>query len=211
MRLGQNEEAYQQLEICFNNGFQDAATKNSLKLMDSLQELHHLQDPDHHPQAQQERSGPAAPLLRIGDAARHRDLREEVPDEAGAPGAGRGLSRPRGFRSPHPRHARPGSAGRDFRLCHRHGQPLRPQARQLPLGLHAVARNEPRVHPDHDQPPGAALVHRGPGGARRDRRFARVGRPPRSRGNHRHQGQEAAAGRRTGPRIHPSHRRRARW
>ena len=35
MRLGQNEEAYKQLETCFNNGFQDSATKNSLKLMDS--------------------------------------------------------------------------------------------------------------------------------------------------------------------------------
>ena len=35
MRLGQDEEAYKQLELCFNNDFQDAATRNSLKLMDS--------------------------------------------------------------------------------------------------------------------------------------------------------------------------------
>jgi tetratricopeptide (TPR) repeat protein len=35
MRLGQNDEAYKQLELCFNNDFQDAATRNSLKLMDS--------------------------------------------------------------------------------------------------------------------------------------------------------------------------------
>src|SRR5258708_27841922 len=35
MRLGQNDEAYRQLEICYNNDFQDAATRNSLKLMDS--------------------------------------------------------------------------------------------------------------------------------------------------------------------------------
>jgi tetratricopeptide (TPR) repeat protein len=35
MRLGQNDEAYKQLELCFNNEFQDAATRNSLKLMDS--------------------------------------------------------------------------------------------------------------------------------------------------------------------------------
>ncbi|MEO8371368.1 MAG: tetratricopeptide repeat protein [Candidatus Solibacter sp.] len=35
MRLRQNEEAYKQLEICFNNEFQDVATRNSLKLMDS--------------------------------------------------------------------------------------------------------------------------------------------------------------------------------
>src|SRR5260370_32649843 len=35
MRLGQDTEAYQQLELCFKNEFQDAATRNSLKLMDS--------------------------------------------------------------------------------------------------------------------------------------------------------------------------------
>ena len=35
MRLGQNDEAFQQLETCYNNHFQDAATRNSLKLMDT--------------------------------------------------------------------------------------------------------------------------------------------------------------------------------
>ncbi len=35
MRLGQNDEAYKDLELCWNNGFQDPATKNTLKLMDS--------------------------------------------------------------------------------------------------------------------------------------------------------------------------------
>jgi tetratricopeptide (TPR) repeat protein len=35
MRLGQNDEAFQQLETCFHNEFQDAATRNSLKLMDT--------------------------------------------------------------------------------------------------------------------------------------------------------------------------------
>ncbi len=35
MRLSQNDEAYKDLELCWNNGFQDLATKNTLKLMDS--------------------------------------------------------------------------------------------------------------------------------------------------------------------------------
>lgn len=35
MRLGQDVEAKQQLEECYNNGFKDAATVNSLTLMDS--------------------------------------------------------------------------------------------------------------------------------------------------------------------------------
>lgn len=35
MRLGQDEEAFKQLETCYNNGFRDAGTVNSLRLMDS--------------------------------------------------------------------------------------------------------------------------------------------------------------------------------
>jgi len=35
MRLGQDEEAYKQLKACWDNKFQDKATKNSLVLMDS--------------------------------------------------------------------------------------------------------------------------------------------------------------------------------
>ena len=35
MRMGEDQEAYKDLETCFNNGFRDSATKNSLKLMDT--------------------------------------------------------------------------------------------------------------------------------------------------------------------------------
>ena len=35
MRLGQDQEAYKQLKLCWDNGFQDTATKNSLTLLDS--------------------------------------------------------------------------------------------------------------------------------------------------------------------------------
>jgi tetratricopeptide (TPR) repeat protein len=35
MRLGQVEEPRQQLELCYNNGYRDAATVNSLRLLDS--------------------------------------------------------------------------------------------------------------------------------------------------------------------------------
>jgi len=35
MRLGRDEEAYQQLKTAWNNGFQDSATTNSLRLIDS--------------------------------------------------------------------------------------------------------------------------------------------------------------------------------
>ena len=35
MRMGQEEEPFQQLELCYNNGYRDAATVNSLRLLDS--------------------------------------------------------------------------------------------------------------------------------------------------------------------------------
>src|SRR5438477_6720680 len=35
MRLGQTEEPLQQLEMCYDNGYRDAATVNSLRLLDS--------------------------------------------------------------------------------------------------------------------------------------------------------------------------------
>jgi cellulose synthase operon protein C len=35
MRLGQEEEPFQQLEMCYNNGYRDAQTVNSLRLLDS--------------------------------------------------------------------------------------------------------------------------------------------------------------------------------
>ena len=35
MRLGQNEEAYRQLQVCFENNFKDPATVNSLNLMET--------------------------------------------------------------------------------------------------------------------------------------------------------------------------------
>ena len=36
MRMGQDDEAYRQLETCFNNDFQDSPTSNSLKLLDTF-------------------------------------------------------------------------------------------------------------------------------------------------------------------------------
>ena len=110
-----------------------------------LQEFRHLQGRHHDPQAQQKRSRPAASLFRRGAEARHRHLREEIQDDAAWPGAGRGLSGPRGFRGAHDGHAGPGRAGRHIRRGGRHGQPLGPHAGRFQLGQHAVARDEPRL------------------------------------------------------------------
>jgi predicted Zn-dependent protease len=43
MRLGQDQEAYNELETCYKNGFQDVATRNSLKLLDSYKKFDTVQ------------------------------------------------------------------------------------------------------------------------------------------------------------------------
>ena len=64
MRLGQEDEARQQLETCYNNGYRDGATVNSLRLLDSYKkDFVTFKDDDHDPQAAEERSRSAAPLL----------------------------------------------------------------------------------------------------------------------------------------------------
>ena len=39
MRLGQNDEAYAELKNCWDHGFQDKATKNTLRLMDKYKDF----------------------------------------------------------------------------------------------------------------------------------------------------------------------------
>jgi predicted Zn-dependent protease len=45
MRMGQVEEAYTQLETCFNSGFQDYATTNSLRLLETLKKFETIETP----------------------------------------------------------------------------------------------------------------------------------------------------------------------
>jgi tetratricopeptide (TPR) repeat protein len=46
MRLGQNQEARQQLELCYDNGYRNAATVNTLRLMDSYKNFVTFKDGD---------------------------------------------------------------------------------------------------------------------------------------------------------------------
>jgi tetratricopeptide (TPR) repeat protein len=44
MRLGQEEEPYKELELAYNNGYRDAATANSLRLLDSYKNFETVRD-----------------------------------------------------------------------------------------------------------------------------------------------------------------------
>ena len=135
MRLGRNDEAYQQLKTAWDNHFQDSATKNTLTLMDSYKQVRYLQDRPHHSEVGQEGSRSAASVLRGRDGALHRHLRKEVQVQAGTSGARGSLSRPRRFRRPHARHARARRAGCDLRL------------RRSPWTVHPAARRGSSIGP----------------------------------------------------------------
>ena len=159
MRLGQEDEPYKELELSYNNGYRDAATVNSLRLIDSYKNFETIRDDATILKLNKSEVGSAA-ALHAGGAAHHpRHLRKEVQHEPARAGAARGLSRPRRFRSAHHGHARPRRARRDIRRSRRDGQPFRAQARRLQLGRDDVARDEPRLHPHCHQPSRAALVY----------------------------------------------------
>ena len=182
MRLGQNEEAYKQLEICFNNDFQDAATTQLAEADGQLQELRHVHHADRtilklnkkeaellRPYFESEMQRAIATYEKKYKMKLEKPVQVEVyPDHEDF--AVRTLGMP-GL----------GALGVTFGYSIAMDSPSGRKPGTFHWASHAVARNEPRVHADRHRPSRAALVHRGHGGARRDRRLARLGRPPESR------------------------------
>ena len=94
MRFGQNEEARQNLEACFNANYSSPLVRNTLRLLDSSQERRDVHHAHHGSEARQERSRAAAAVLPGGARSRHGDLREEVQVSSSRAGAAGGLSQP---------------------------------------------------------------------------------------------------------------------
>jgi hypothetical protein len=67
-----------------HNGYRNAATVNSLRLLDSYKNFVDLQGRHDHPQASQKGSRPAVSYFKVLKA-RDRDLREEIQNEAPGP------------------------------------------------------------------------------------------------------------------------------
>ncbi len=165
MRLGKEDEPHQELEVAYSNGYRDAATVNSLRLLDSYKNFDTFRDGTTILKLNKSGICRASALHAARVAHHYCDLREKVPHDASRPRAGRGLSQPRRFCRAHHGNARTGCSRRDFRRSGRDGQPLRAQARGLQLGLDSLARDESRLHSHRDQSSRAALVYRRTGGA----------------------------------------------
>ena len=120
MRLGQEDEPRQQLEMSYDNGYRDAATVNSLRLLDSYKNFVTFRDDTTILQAAQERSRSALSLR--GRAVRSCAIatyEKKYKMKLSRPRAGGGLPRPRRLCGAHAGHARPGRSGRHFRRCDR--------------------------------------------------------------------------------------------
>ena len=160
MRLGQEDEPLKQLEMCYNNGYRDAATVNSLRLLDSYKNFVTYKDERTILRLRKKKPSccirtsrrTAARSCATYDKKYKMKLTgpvqvEVYPDHEdfavrtmGMPGLG--------------------ALGRDLWRGGRDGQPFGAQARRLQLGQHAVARDEPRLHPVGHESPCAALVYR---------------------------------------------------
>ena len=196
MRLGQDDEARKQLETCYNNGYKDAATRQLAAPARQLQELRSTSKTGNIIlKLHQQRGGAAAALLRSRAEARHRRPTRRS--------TGFKLDRPVQVEV-YPNHedfavrtlGMPGlgALGVTFGYVVAMDSPSGRKPGELPLGQHAVARTEPRLHAGRDEAPRAALVHRRHGGARGDGRLAGMGRPAGAGSDPGHQGEEAAAG-----------------
>jgi hypothetical protein len=187
--------------MCYDNGYRNEETVNSLRLLDSYKNFVTFKDDTRSSGCKKE-----ADLLRPYFEAELKqiiaDLRQEIQNER-CPGRCRWKSIRTTKISP--------CAPWACRAWARWASPLawsspwialRTPARGISLGQHAVARDEPRVHPHRDQFSRAALVHRRPRGPRRNRSFARVGRPHHARRGAAIRDKKLAARRGPRPRFH---------
>ena len=94
MRLGKEDEPYKELELAYNNGYRDAATVNSLRLLDSYKNFDTFRDDATILKLDKIEVRTAAPLHSARAAHDSCHLREKVPHDVAGSRAGRGLSQP---------------------------------------------------------------------------------------------------------------------
>ncbi len=139
MRLGQEQEPYKELELSYENGYRDAATVNSLRLLDSYKNFVTTRDDSTILKLNKTESDLLLPYLQSELHTILATYEKKYHMKLPGPGAGRGLSRSRRLRRAHHGNARSGRAWRNLRPGRRDGQPLGAQARRLQLGLDTVA------------------------------------------------------------------------
>ena len=134
MRLGKEDEARQQLEECYNAGYQSPETVNTLKLLDSYKNYVTFKTPTTILRLEKKEAKLLRPYFQAELDSALATYEKKYHFKLKTSGAGGGVSESRGFRGAHHGHARNRRAGRDVRICRRDGFAQRTQAGSVPLG-----------------------------------------------------------------------------
>ncbi len=177
MRLGQEDEPRQQLEMCYDNGYRDEATVNSLRLLDSYKNFVTFKDDTTILKLNKKEADLLHPyveeVLKRAMATYEKKYKMKLPGPVqvevypdhedfavrtlGMPGLG--------------------ALGVTFGEVVAMDSPSGRQPGDFNWASTLLARDEPRLHPHRHESPRAALVHRRPRGPRGDAGIARMGRP----------------------------------
>ena len=111
MRLGQTDEPLQQLEMCYDNGYRDAATVNSLRLLDSFKNFLTFTDSTSIIKLHKKEADLLLPYVQPEVDRAIATYTKKYKMKMPGPRASRTLSRSRGFRRAH---ARPCPASAPF-------------------------------------------------------------------------------------------------
>ena len=152
MRLGQNAEARQDLEACFNANYSSPLVRNTLKLLDSIDKnVVTFTTPTTILKLDKKEATFLRPYFQAELDRAMATYEKRYHYKITGHGAAGSLSQPSGFRSSHHGVAGIGRAGRDLRPGGRDGFAERASAGPVPLGQHAVARVQPRVRSLDDE------------------------------------------------------------
>ena len=95
MRLGQEDEPRQQLEMCYNNGYRDKPTANSLKLLDSYKNFTVIKNAGTILKLDKKEAELLRPYIEQVLTRAIATYESKYQDEAAGPRSGGGLSQPR--------------------------------------------------------------------------------------------------------------------
>ena len=139
MRMGQEDEPRKQLEMCYDNGYRNEETVNSLRLLDSYKNFVTFKDDTTILKLQKKEADLLRPYFEAELKQAIADYEKKYKMKLPGPVQVEVYPDHEDFAVRTHGHARPGRAGRHVRRSRGHGQPVGPAARRISLGQHAVA------------------------------------------------------------------------
>ena len=161
MRLGQDDEPRHELELSYNNGYRDAATVNSLRLLDSYKNFDTLRDDGTILRLNKSEAALLRPYLQSELHAILTTYEKKYKMTLPGPVQVEVYPNHEDFAVRTMGMPGLGALGVTFGEVVAMDSPSAASPRRLQLGRNFVARDEPRFHPHRHQSSRPALVHRG--------------------------------------------------